>query len=1191
MRYLLISIFLFIVHCNQLLAQCDEASNWYFGFGAGITFCNPFSSQSPVPLSTSMVNTLEGIATISDSFGNLLFYTDGIEVWTANHMHMPNCLPASPGGQLMGNPSSSQSGVIVPKPFDPNTYYIFAVDDINGMNGMTYSRVDMTANGGLGDIDATEKNITLINPSCEKIAVTHHANGMDYWVLGHSWNSNSFYAFLVTSAGVELTNPVISNIGTPITGASGNKRGYLRFSPDGSILAQAVTADSYFELFDFDSSLGILSGHRLLNSPANGAYGIEFSPSGGLLYGTCWYNNSNQIYQWDINSPNQSIINNSIQAVGTVYAPTGPGAMQLGPDGMIYVAKYGSFDLGRIQYPDLSSSACSYEDTAVTLNGICGLGLPTFISSFFTADLTYNPACFDDPWEFYIVDTLNLDSAMWNFGDPGTGVNNSASGFNAWHNFSSPGSYMIDLTIFIDTLEHHFYETVNVLAHVELLPLNDSIICLGDSVNISIPFASSNIIWSTGDTTFNTSISPLDSTMIYVDALFSGCLYSDSMLVIPIEIESDFTAEFPHCYGDTITLNYTGTVPNGYIPQFGWDIGFATYIQGNSSTPNQVQINSLIPGPYPVSLYLSYPGCQSSLTEVIVDFPAEAQIDFQPTLPLCFGDSTGSLEVLVNGSNQNALINWSTGDTSYFIDQIPHGLYSLTVVYNDACKMNTSFFLDHPALLEAGNVSTQVLCYGDGSGTIQVIPSGGTGMYFYNWSNNETASYVNNLTSGVYTVTVNDANACSTILTETILEPPPLELEITQDTVVCSGDTIMLQAFANGGTTPYEYIWTGIDTSNWISMIPMYDTTIQIFVLDGNDCESLVESVFIHINPSLAINPLVNVPDSICPMDELIILAEAIGGIGYGYSYFVNNELVIMPHSVFPGSSMILELQIMDACHSYSNTEYIPVNVIESPENPLDMDKYAGCEPFVLLLDDHNTEIGSNLEWFIEKHDGVQFSNQDYPVVTWEYPGEYSLKLIVYNTLGCDFTSEYRGNVVVYPKPEADFISDQISVSALDPIIFFENLSPGQGNAVWNFGDGATLENNEQFVSHTYQSPNNYNVELVFTSNEGCIDSAYKEILVYEIGEFYAPNALAPFSIVGNNTFMPFIYPEPVSIHLLIFDRWGSVIFETFDYKHQWDARNSNGELIKQDVFTWLIEYKDSSDVSRIEHGVITVVY
>ena len=112
MKKTLIISFLF---CLNLLFSQGEANIWYFGQNAGIDF----NSGSPVALYNGQMSTLEGCAVMSTNSGQLLFYTDGVTVWDRTHQVMPN------GTGLLGNFSSTQSGIIVPNPTDSTIFYIF----------------------------------------------------------------------------------------------------------------------------------------------------------------------------------------------------------------------------------------------------------------------------------------------------------------------------------------------------------------------------------------------------------------------------------------------------------------------------------------------------------------------------------------------------------------------------------------------------------------------------------------------------------------------------------------------------------------------------------------------------------------------------------------------------------------------------------------------------------------------------------------------------------------------------------------------------------------------------------------------------------------------------------------------------------------------------------------------------------
>ena len=160
---------LYLILLTGILSFGQKQSNiWYFGVEAGIDF----NSGVPVPLTDGAMDQFEGCASIADTSGALLFYTDGIDVWNKHHSPMTN------GYNLQGHISSSQSAIIVPKPGTDSTYYIFTVDPAGnpfGPYGLCYSEVDMKQSGGDGAVTSL-KNVSLITPTCEKIVATLHGN-------------------------------------------------------------------------------------------------------------------------------------------------------------------------------------------------------------------------------------------------------------------------------------------------------------------------------------------------------------------------------------------------------------------------------------------------------------------------------------------------------------------------------------------------------------------------------------------------------------------------------------------------------------------------------------------------------------------------------------------------------------------------------------------------------------------------------------------------------------------------------------------------------------------------------------------------------------------------------------------------------------------------------------------------------
>ncbi|MCK9618222.1 MAG: hypothetical protein M0R21_10355 [Lentimicrobiaceae bacterium] len=119
MKSKFVILILFLFSSFTVLSQ-KETNIWYFGEYAGLDF----NSGIPIPLFNDSLTTNEGVATISDKNGNLLFYTDGATIWDRNHAIMQN------GTNLFGHFSATQSAIIVPQPKHKNIYYIFTVDQM-----------------------------------------------------------------------------------------------------------------------------------------------------------------------------------------------------------------------------------------------------------------------------------------------------------------------------------------------------------------------------------------------------------------------------------------------------------------------------------------------------------------------------------------------------------------------------------------------------------------------------------------------------------------------------------------------------------------------------------------------------------------------------------------------------------------------------------------------------------------------------------------------------------------------------------------------------------------------------------------------------------------------------------------------------------------------------------------------------
>jgi hypothetical protein len=448
MKKITIQLFFYLILIIGYNTFAQKQNNqWRFGVGGALDF----NTLPPSFVAGCPISTTEGSASVADRItGALLFYTDGVTVWNANNQVMPN------GTGLLGGVtqmSSTTAAVIVPKPGSSSLFYIVTVDEIPFINGVRYSVVDMTLNGGLGDIVVGQKNIFLMQTTSERLEVVPACDGLSLWLIACSIN-NEFVSFKIDNAGIQAT-PVISSVlqNTPYPA------GHMKINRQFNKIA--IGCCSQIEVFDFDNATGIVSNPIVWNAnlPSGLVWGIEFSPDGKVLYAS----DGTFLLQFDLTQTTPLAIQNSEYQVASFTNVT----LQLGIDEKIYV---NSGSLSAINFPNNLGIACGYQTNVIPnqTGGVFGAsGLPKWV--YYADDdpiSTYNPIvfnnnCFPGPVQFWIADTTGISSITWNFGDPNTGANNTAVGYNVNHTFSQIGYYNVQAiltnacgfdTLFLDSL-------------------------------------------------------------------------------------------------------------------------------------------------------------------------------------------------------------------------------------------------------------------------------------------------------------------------------------------------------------------------------------------------------------------------------------------------------------------------------------------------------------------------------------------------------------------------------------------------------------------------------------------------------------------------------------------------------------------------------------------------------------------
>ncbi|MBP7496119.1 MAG: gliding motility-associated C-terminal domain-containing protein [Bacteroidales bacterium] len=730
-------VIFYLISTYKLAFSQKEVNIWHYGYGGGLDF----NSGSPVPISGGKVNTQEGCASIADkNSGQLLFYTDGITVWDRTHTAMPN------GSGLTGDPSSTQSGIIVPFPNDNTKFYVFSVGAA-GNGKFAYSIVDMTLNGGKGNV--TTKDQQLLQNIDEKIIAAKQANNKDYWVLTsctHNGNEK-IYAYPITSAGVG--SPVINNIGIKV-----GWYGYMKVSPDGTKLS--IVSNSKHYLFDFDAATGKVSNPLDLSDAPNISYGTEFSPDNTKVYVTGLIS----MYQYDLCATDIKASRVKVSDIG--------GGMQNGPDGKIYVAD-GNGTLSIINKPNLAGLACNVvQDGGVGL--LCGYGVPTFITSYFkdtTSALVVNT---DKPNGFCQGDSATLTVTggkapyTWS---PATGLNKTT------------GSTIIAKPVITTTYTVKSSDTLNtacgssstlykqtIIVNVNPMPIaeagDDITQCAGGSAQLNAS-GGTKYKWKPSTDLSDVNIAnpvaaPTVTTTYYVTVSNQfDCSSSDSVVVyigaglnLNISKTADETCGLKNG-GASVVVN-GGTKPITYK----W-----------SSTPQQTDsiLKNVSAGKYYITVTDKI-GCTGKDSVIINGSPAPTAI-ISSTSDVYCGKQNGTAKVVVTSGTTPYKYLWNTippQDSSVAVN-LASGSYTVTVTDSNNCTVIATAVIKSTGTFQFSKGATEEHCdKGDGIAYISHPPD--TIAYSYLWSNGQISDTINNLRAGTYKVTIT-RDGC--VLTDSVI--------------------------------------------------------------------------------------------------------------------------------------------------------------------------------------------------------------------------------------------------------------------------------------------------------------------------------------------------------------------------------------------------------------------------------------
>jgi hypothetical protein len=445
--------------------------------------------------------------------------------------------------------------------------------------------------------------------------------------------------------------------------------------------------------------------------------------------------------------------------------------------------------------------------------------------------------------------------------------------------------------------------------------------CFADSVllNVATPTPNSSFAW-TGPDGFNSSLqNPVVETPGAYAVTVTGQNGCTSTAVANVTLNTtppgaDLSVSGNlNCFNSSVNLvatssanpanlNHVWTLPNGAQDTTGT---VAVYVAD-------------IPGNYSVVVTNIVNGCTSTDTITVIRYEnVGAVINEQQNLS-CFGADDGSLSALANGGNGVYSYAWNNGLTTQSINGLSAGVYTVTITDGQSCTAAATATVTQPALLLANAFATPQTGNGAADGAAGANPSGGTAPYTFLWETGDTTASISGLLPGAYTVTVTDANNCSSVETVNVSPFNCLLNAVPNPTQVsCFGANNGIAAVTiNGGEAPFSYFWSTGDTTETVANLG--PGPISVSITDAANCP--FELLFnITQPPLLTANPTAN-PTTGPNANNGSVNTAPLGGVT-PYNYLWNTGDTTAAVGNLPGGWYYITITDANGCAASDSVE------------------------------------------------------------------------------------------------------------------------------------------------------------------------------------------------------------------------------------------------------------------------------
>ena len=709
----------------------------------------------------------------------------------------------------------------------------------------------------------------------------------------------------------------------------------------------------------------------------------------------------------------------------------------------------------------------------------------------------------------------------------------------------------------------------------------------------------------------------------------NNCAISTSITLIEPAVLTESTTVFEYPSGDNISCN---GIADGSIDltntsgSIGYTCTWST-VDGSGLVINDEDQTGLTAGTYDVTT-TDVNGCTISssftlveptvLTESIAAFVYPSGYNIS-----CNSLADGSIDLTNTNGSPVYTYAWTTLDGSGLVvsdeDQtgLTAGTYNLTTTDVNGCMISSSISLIEPKVLTelttafvypSGN---NISCNGLADGSIDLTNTDGSPVYTYAWTTVDGSGLLvsdedqTGLTAGTYDVTTTDLNGCTISSSITLIEPTALTETITAFQYP-SGDNISCNGLADGtidlttanGSPVYTYSWSTNDGSGLIigdeDQTGLTAGTYDVNTTDINGC-TIMSTIVLNEPAILTSNITVlsdyyGQPISCSGQSDGQIQVTANGGSpSYTYEWETNP---VQTTDFIEG----LGEGVYTATISDTNLCTIIVSTILTA-NPLPV---LTPDPSITVCEGETVTFNSNSDenemcsWSLSN--GMEFDMCGANTIFITDPGCYDATLTVSTQAGCMNSLVLSDYICITANPEVNFSTNPNEVTIHNNTVQFENESVGASNYEWEFGDGNFSNQENPIHDFPNSEPGEYNVTLYAYNENGCMNTINKVITVWDRLLFYVPNTFTPDGNEFNESFNPVFGSgySPKDYNLLVFNRWGEILFESNDLNIGWDG-TYKGLYVPEGTYSWKMMLRKSKNTLEATsensyHGHVNVL-